>query len=227
VAAASGESALPWGSIAVAAIVVAALAAAWHYTPLSEVITRENVGAWARSVREIPWAPAVVILAYTPAALILFPRPLLTLLAVVAFGPWLGFACAIAGIAVATLTTYYAGRALPQPVVKRLAGEKFERVKKRLREHGLLTVFLVRLVPVAPFAIEGIVAGAARMKLWQYVLGTLLAMTPVVLAETVFGVQLGAALRDPSQANYWIAAAAVLAMAMLTFGLAWWKSRDL
>ena len=202
---------------------LAALAAAWHFTPLSEYLTRDNIVEWADAVRATPWAPVIVIAAYTPAAFVLFPRPLLTLLAVIAFGPWLGFTCAMSGIILATLATYYAGRALPKSLVKRVAGSTLQRAQARLRKHGILTVFLLRLVPVAPFAIEGIAAGAARMKLWHFTLGTVLAMAPVVLAETVFGVQITVALRDPSQVNYWLAAAAVLVIFALTFGLAWRK----
>ncbi|HYC48639.1 MAG TPA: VTT domain-containing protein [Burkholderiales bacterium] len=219
------KSRLSWATVAVAAIFVAALAAAWRYTPLSEIVTRENIGEWADAVSETSWAPVIVMVAYIPAAFVLFPRPLLTLLAVVAFGPWLGFACAMGGILLATLATYYAGCAMPEATVKRIAGGKLTQVKSKLRKHGLLAIFLVRLVPIAPFAVEGVIAGAARVKLWQYTLGTILAMAPAVLAETIFGVQISAALKDPSQVNYWIAAAAVLAMAVLTFGLAWWKSR--
>ena len=49
-------------------------------------------------------------------------RPLLTLITVVAFGPWLGFAYSMLGIMIAALATYYTGRALPRDTVKRIAG---------------------------------------------------------------------------------------------------------
>ena len=34
------------------------------------------------------------------------------------------------------------------------------------QKHGLIAMTLLRLVPLAPFAVESIVAGAIRMKLW-------------------------------------------------------------
>ena len=49
------------------------------------------------------WAPLVVILAYTPASLVMFPRWLITLMAVAAFGPWAAFAYAQTGVLVALL----------------------------------------------------------------------------------------------------------------------------
>lgn len=215
-----------WGKILIAALVVAALAAAWRYTPLSELVTAERITAWARTVRELRWAPLVVMLAYTPAAFVMFPRPLLTLLAVIAFGPWLGFAYSMTGIVAAALATYYAGRALRPETVKRLAGEKLDDVTKALRRHGLLAMFAVRIVPAAPFAVEGIVAGAVRIKVSDYSLGTVMGMAPGVLATTVFGDQIATALEDPSKINYWLVGGVLIAFAVLTYLVRRWFQRQ-
>ena len=211
-----------WGKILLIALATAALAAAWRFTPLSELVTAERIVGWARAVRGMPWAPLVVIVLYTPAAFLMFPRPLLTLLTVIAFGPWLGFAYGMAGILIAALATYYAGRLMPRGAVKRLAGEKLDHMSKKLRADGLLAVTAVRLVPLAPFAIEGIVAGAVRIRLWPYVLGTALGMLPGVLATSVFGHQISAALEDPSTVNWLVVGAVLLALAVLTYLVRRW-----
>jgi len=210
-----------------AALAIAgALAAAWRYTPLADYVTAERVGAWARAVRETPWAPLVVIAAYTPAAFVLFPRPLLTLLTVIAFGPWLGFAYGMTGILVSAYATYYAGRLFPGATVKRLAGRHAEQVNKALKRHGLAAVFAIRIVPAAPFAIEGIMAGAARVKPWPYGLGTFLGMLPGVLATSVFGNEIHAFLDDPDSAAWWIAGAAVAALAVFTYFARRWIAQQ-
>lgn len=215
-----------WGKILTAALVVAGLAAAWRYTPLKDLVTAENVAAWARVVRELEWAPIAVMLAYTPAAFVMFPRPLVTLFAVIAFGPWLGFAYSMIGILGAALATYYAGRVLRPETVQRLAGEKLDDVTKALRRHGLLAMLAVRIVPAAPFAVEGIVAGAVRIKVSDYALGTLLGMAPGVLATTVFGDQIATALEDPSKINYWVVGAVVIAFVAMTYFVKRWFSRQ-
>jgi phospholipase D1/2 len=215
-----------WGKILLAVLATAALAAAWRYTPLSEFITAERIVGWARAVREVQWAPIVVIALYTPAAFLMFPRPVLTLLTVIAFGPWLGFAYGMAGILFAALATYYAGRILSPETVKRIAGDRLDEMSKKLRSHGLAAVTAVRLVPAAPFAIEGIIAGALRLKLWHYTLGTFLGMLPGVLATSVFGVQITAALEDPSTINWWIVAGVVLAFVLFTYLVRRWFSKQ-
>jgi len=214
-----------WGKILIAVLATAALAAAWRYTPLSELITPERIIAWARAVREMKAAPVIVILVYTPAAFVMFPRPLLTLLTVIAFGPWLGFAYGMAGILLSALATYYAGRVLRPETVARLAGEKLDHLRKVLRDHGLLAVTAVRIVPVAPFAIEGIIAGGMRIKLWHFMLGTFLGMVPGVLATSVFGDQLTTALEDPSRINWWLVGGVVLAFVALTWFVRRWFSK--
>lgn len=217
-----GKRGAAWGKLLIFALIFTALAAAWRYTPLSELITAENISAWARVVREYRWAPVMVVLAYTPAAFVMFPRPLLTLFAVVAFGPWLGFGYAMAGIVLSALATYYTGRALKRQTVKRVAGDNLERAGKKIRDHGLLTMTAMRIVPAAPFAVEGIIAGALRVKLWHFALGTVLGMTPGVLAMTVFGSQVTAALEDPSRINWWIVGAVVLVFVAMTYGVKRW-----
>src|ERR1700759_3244269 len=94
-----------WVKIIALVLSVSALAAIWHYTPLSDYVTAPRLSRWVRAVRNAPWAPAAIVLIYTPASLVMFPRPLLTLVTVVAFGAWLGFIYSMAGIMLAATVT--------------------------------------------------------------------------------------------------------------------------
>jgi uncharacterized membrane protein YdjX (TVP38/TMEM64 family) len=152
----------------------------------------------------------------------MFPRPLITLFAVIAFGPALGLAYSLTGIVGAALATYFVGRRLPRDAVRRLAGDKLHEMTDVLRRRGLVAVFAMRIVPVAPFAIEGMVAGAIRIKLWHYTLGTVLGMLPGTLTTTVFGEQIQTALVDPSRINYWLVSGVVLFFALLILAVRRW-----
>src|SRR4030095_13751742 len=193
-----------WGKIVAFAVLVAALAAAWRYTPLVEVATAENIVAWTRMIREHWWAPFALIGAYIVGACVMFPRPLLTLVSVLTFGVWRGLAYGIVGVLVAGLFTYGVGRLLPHRVVRRIAGDNLDKAAKPIKQHGVVAVFASNMSPVPPFVVQNIIAGALRIPLWQFMLGTFLAMLPGVLAWTVFGDQLNAALEDPSTVSYWM-----------------------
>ena len=207
VSAANQEKGKPaWGRLALFALLIGALAAIWRFTPLAEVASADNVVAWTKAFAATWWAPIVVMAAYTPACFVMFPRPLITLASVIAFGPWLGFLYSLTGIVAAALITYFVGRRMRRDTVRRLAGPKIERMVGVLRKHGLLAMSLLRLVPIAPFFVVGVVAGAVRLKLWHLAAGTAIGMLPGTLAATIFGDQLENVL-EGGQVNWWIVGA--------------------
>jgi phosphatidylserine/phosphatidylglycerophosphate/cardiolipin synthase-like enzyme/uncharacterized membrane protein YdjX (TVP38/TMEM64 family) len=192
-----------WGRLVLLAALIGALAALWRFTPLAELVGADQVMRWAKEFGATAWAPIVVMLAYTPACFVMFPRPLITLASVIAFGPMLGFVYAMSGIVGAAVVTYIAGRRMRRDTVRRLAGPKIERMVDVLRGHGLLAMSLLRLVPIAPFFVVGMVAGAVRLKLWHLAVGTAIGMLPGTLAATLFGDQLENALAG-GHINWWL-----------------------
>jgi phospholipase D1/2 len=206
-----------WGKLGLILLAAAALAAAWRWTPLAEIVTAERILGWTRTVRETWWAPIVLMAAYTPAAFVLLPRPLLTLVIVMTFGVLLGLVYATSGVLVAAAITYYAGRLLPKKTLQRLAGDALEPAGKLLREHGVVAVFGSNMLPTPPFVVQNMIAGAVRIPLWKFMLGTLIALLPGMLAWTVFGDQINAAMEDTSKINWWLVGAALLLLVAFTF----------
>jgi phosphatidylserine/phosphatidylglycerophosphate/cardiolipin synthase-like enzyme/uncharacterized membrane protein YdjX (TVP38/TMEM64 family) len=198
-----------WLSLAFVCLVIAVLTGAWRFTPLAHLVTPERVVDWAHDFGSRWWAPLAVMAAYTPACLVMFPRPLITLAAVIAFGPWLGFGYALGGICASAVVTYYIGRRMRRDTVRRLAGPKLDRMIDVLKRYGLLAMTLLRLVPIAPFAVESIVAGAIHMRLRDVVLGTAIGLVPGTLATTVFGDAIETALTGTGDVNWWLVAGTI------------------
>jgi len=65
-----------------------------RFTPLAEYLTPRSLASWARVLRQSTWAPIALVMSFIPAAFIMFPLPLLILIAVLAFGR--GPACRMA-----------------------------------------------------------------------------------------------------------------------------------
>jgi uncharacterized membrane protein YdjX (TVP38/TMEM64 family) len=211
-----------WRKIALFVLVVAGLTALWRYTPLADLLEPQRVTGWAQEFGDQWWAPLIVLLAYSPACVTMFPRPLITLFAVVAFGPWLGFLYAMLGIQLAAWLSYVAGQKLNRGTVRRIAGRKLNSIIDVLRRRGLVAMTALRLVPLAPFVVEGVVAGAVRIKLWHFQLGTALGILPGTLAATVFGDQLQAAFSGDGDINYWLICGAVILVAAATWFVRRW-----
>ena len=206
-------------------LVFFALFLAWRYTPLAELATPDQILEWARAVGRRNGSELAVIAVYVPAAFVMFPRPLITLFAVVAFGPLQGFVVSLLGIAASALAIYATGRALSTETVRRVTGDRLNRVCNVVRDRGLAAVFAVSIAPVAPFPVVGMAAGACRVKATHFLLGTLAGMLPGTLATTVFAHQLQAALEDPSRINYWVVTAIIGILVLLVWLAKRWLTR--
>ena len=214
-----------WGKIAAIAILIAAVAAAWRWTPLGEYATAENILTWTRAVRGTWWAPFALVGAYVLGAFVLFPRPVLTLVSVMTFGVNLGLVYATAGILIAALVSYSAGRVLKRETVRRIAGDALEAAAKPVKKHGVLATFAANMMPTPPFVVQNMIAGAMRLKLWEFMLGTLLALIPGILAWTVFGDQIMNALDGAGNVNYWLIGAALVLLVGFIFAARWWLKK--
>jgi uncharacterized membrane protein YdjX (TVP38/TMEM64 family) len=80
---------------------------------------------------------------------------------------------------------------------------------------------VLRLFPVAPFTVVNLIAGASELRARDYMLGSLIGMSPGIVLMTLFGDRLGAWLRDPNVGNL----AVVVGIAALALALAWVLTR--
>src|SRR5262249_10132748 len=132
---------------------------------------------------------------------------------------------AFVGIVISAGATYYVGRWMRRDTVRRLAGPKLDRIVAVMRKHGLVAMTLLRLVPLAPFAVEGIVAGAMRLKLWHLLAGTALGMLPGLVATVLFGDQIETVLSGSGEINWWSVAGAVVLLVGGAFAVKRWFGR--
>ena len=194
-------------AFALAALI--ALAAAWAWTPMRAWL---DVDLVVTSLQRFgrAFGPVAAVCGFALALTVAVPLVFLTLVALVAFGPLAGFACAMAGALVGAAASYGIGWFLGRDVVRRLAGERINRLSQRLARRGVLAVIAVRLVPVAPFAVVNMVAGASHIRLRDLLLGTAIGMTPATLAMVVFVDQIMDALRQPAPLTFALAGLTVV-----------------
>lgn len=197
------------------------LAAAWRWTPLSEWVNVREIIDTLRSLRGTWTAPLVVFAIYVAAGLIVFPITVLIVATGVTFGALQGFIYALIGAEISALVTYLIGQRFGQKVVRSLPGRWASRVRQRLARQGLLAIIMLRVVPVAPFTIVNLVAGASRIRLRDFAWGTLIGMAPGALALTVFSDGVVAAISAPEPKHF----AILVALAVVIGISAWWLRR--
>jgi uncharacterized membrane protein YdjX (TVP38/TMEM64 family) len=165
------------------------------------------------------WGPLTVLGAFVGVSLLFFPITILILATAAAFGPLLGFAYAAAGSLISALITFGIGALIGREALNNILGPRLNRVRNKIRRRGLIAVVLVRLVPVAPFGVINLVAGASQIRLLDYVIGTALGMLPGIVAMAAVGDQLARTITDPSlEAFAWLTLA-VLGWIALSLGL--------
>ena len=213
-----------WIAGAAMGSILVALFALWKFTPLGELFSAANVEDTLGAISGRWWTPWLLAALFTPAAVVMFPRPILTLAAVAVFGFVEGFAISMGGVLASALLFYLIGRRVGEPHLEKFAGGRMPRIRKLLRREGLKAVMVVGLLPVAPFAIEMLVFGAMRVKLWHVLVGVFVAMLPGMLGMTVLGHQLITAVREGHGVNHAVVAATLVALAALAFFTRrWWK----
>jgi uncharacterized membrane protein YdjX (TVP38/TMEM64 family) len=163
--------------LVVALLLLLGLALAWSSTPMRAWL---DVDRAVESLRRFGQAfgPLAAVGGFALALTLAVPLVFLTLIALVAYGPMVGFGCAMGGALLAAAASYGVGRFLGREVVQRLGGERINRLSQRLASRGLLAVVAVRLLPVAPFAVVNMVAGASHIRLRDLMLGTLIGISP-------------------------------------------------
>lgn len=189
-----------------------AAAAAWRWSPLAEWLTPERLADWLETARTPVIREALVLAAFVGASLLMAPLTLLVVAAGLLLGPWLGFACAFAGALLSALCGFLLGRVLGRSSLERLSGSRLHRLSRRLADQGVLAVAMLRLVPVAPYTVVNLVAGASHLRLGAFLLGSALGLAPGVLGLAVFSGSLLQALTDPGPGTLLllVAVAAVL-----------------
>lgn len=185
-------------TIAVLLLGMLAIAAAWHFTGLAEIITADRIRDVLASARGNAWAPLLVLAAFLLAAVTAFPVNALVLATAAVYGPWYGFAYSVLGVFASAFLMYFVGAWLGKAALVRLLGPKLQPVLEGVRERGVLVVVAFRVVPVAPGTVVNLALGASGIRLSDFAIGSVVGMTPGLLLVSIMGDRLVALIANPT-----------------------------
>jgi phospholipase D1/2 len=210
---------LPFLRVLLASAVLLGLAAMWRWTPLRSWIDPEAIVSWAVALRDHTLAAAFIVpAAYVVAGLFLLPVTALILATAMTFDPWVAIAYSLVGSVASGLTGFALGHVLARDTVRRLAGTRLNRVSKLLGRGGIVAVIALRMLPVAPFTIANVVAGASHIRLKDFALGTALGLAPGIVAVNLFKSQAQRAIEDPGLVSLLLLGGVLV---LIVLGIAW------
>ena len=206
-------------------LALATLAAVWQFTAIGHHLNLAELATLIRRIDALPLAPLIVLTGYVAAAVVSVPITLLIAATGLVFGAWPGIGYALGGTMLSAAVTYGLGVGRGRDVVRRLAGTRANRLSERLGERGIVTVIVLRLLPIAPFTIVNLVAGASHIRLRDFMIGSVLGMVPGILLTVTFAHQLVNAIRHPDLGSVATMAAIGSALVGISVLLQRWLGR--
>lgn len=211
-------------ALVVLLLALVGLAMAWSWSPWRDWLKVDWIVGGLQTLGR-SYGPFAALAGFAMASAIAVPLTFLTLVTFVALGPTTGFFCVMGGALIGAAASYGVGRFLGFEAMQKLAGERVDALSRRLARHGLWAVVAVRIVPVAPFAIVNMIAGATHIRLRDMVLGTALGMAPGTLLMGLFSGQIVEALRQPGPLTIALVVLTVLLIAVGGWGLKRWLAK--
>lgn len=203
-----------------------ALAAAWRWTSLRDWLDIPALVAYLQTFQDSSLAPFLAIAAFVLGGLVVAPVTVLIAVSVLAFGPLLGFVYSFTGMTLSALLVFGLGHLLGHEAVRRLAGSRLNKISQRLAQRGVLAIIAVRIIPVAPFSLINLVAGASHIKFRHFLIGTLIGELPGLLALSIFVDQIGEAIRHPGRGSMVALIAVAILIVLAVYVLRRWLGSE-
>lgn len=131
-------------------------------------------------------APVVyVVFLVVQAVLAPLPAPALAMGAGYSFGIYEGFLLTWFGALLGGVISFWISRWLGRDFVA--GSERMQRLDRYVDQHGTITIFILRLLPLVSFDVISYAAGLSSISFWRFFVATALGMLPGTLAFVYLG----------------------------------------
>jgi len=127
-------------------------------------------------------------------AVLFFPGTPLTLLAGATLGVFWGSVVSLIGNTIGATAAFFVSRYFLKDYVTTTLYKKYPKIEKyeyRFFNHGLITVILLRLIPLFPFNALNYLLGVTSVTAREYIIGTAIGIIPGTIAFVYFGNAIG------------------------------------
>jgi phosphatidylserine/phosphatidylglycerophosphate/cardiolipin synthase-like enzyme/uncharacterized membrane protein YdjX (TVP38/TMEM64 family) len=217
---------LPRRALALAALVglVVSVAVVWQITGFGDAgVAYLSQWLW-HAPRSAP-VLALIALGHGILTSVGLPVTVAIGLCALTLGTWLGFAVAAAGTFLSANLGYFMGRWLGRDLFARLSLKRVHAIEAALEKRGVISVVVLRVVPVAPFALINLLAGACGVRWRDYAIGTAIGMLPGMLGLSLLIDRIVAALQSPSVLSIVTLVVTVIVTVVVLGALVRWARR--
>lgn len=211
--------------VIILAVVLVSLGLLWQWLAMSDTLTPGRLLHYTLAWRDSPWAIVVVMAIYAGASLVVFPMSILGMATGLVFGPLWGFVYAMAGTLAVSIITYWIGRRLGREVLLSHGGRRLNGLARRLAGRGFRTMAIINLLPLAPFPLTNMMAGAFHLRFRDYLAGSLVGIVPWVMGLTLLSSQVRELLTAENHVELLVSLGGVVLGVLLLIGLRRFASR--
>ncbi len=175
-----------------------------------------------RTVAAHPLAPWIAVPAFVAGSLVVTPVTAMIALCGLLFDPWVAVLTATAGMLAATTVNHWIGGHFGNAISAHIPGPVATRIDKLAAASDAWSLAGLRLIPIAPFTVINLVAGASGVNLKDFLVGSIIGMGPGIVLICLSVDRARAALQGEAVFDPWIVVAIALA-GLAIIGLRAWQ----
>jgi len=169
--------------LVVAVLIIAAVFAVAYFTGLTErlALNAENIEAMEAFFAGFGLLAYLIFIGiYILVAVFMLPAFFFTIIAGLAFGPFIGAPLALVGATLGAAVAFIIARYVARDTIVNRFGNSplFKKIDDGLRANGVSFLILTRLVPVFPYNVQNYIYGLTPIKLGTFTLVSLITMAP-------------------------------------------------
>lgn len=154
------------------------------------VLTSGDEAKTKEWVAQFGWfGPVVIIITMIlQMFLIVIPTPLLIIVTILAYGPFIGAIILFIAIFLASSFGYFIGRYFGPVIVEKLIGHRTEKkISDFIEDYGFWTVIVIRLSPFLSNDAISFVGGVLKMGYWKFIGATMIGISPLIIFVAYLG----------------------------------------
>lgn len=178
----------------------------WRYLIENNLISAGKIQILLTEVaswQHLGWLMPVVILIYVVLLGVMFPLTLLVIATGFLFDPLWAMVCASIGALASSAFSFYIGHYIGREAIENHGGRMIQKAEKFMQNNAINSMIVINLLPIAPFTLTNMLAGAFKMRFVPYMIGSAIGLIPGLVAVILVGSQLGKILKATDPAQIW------------------------
>lgn len=209
---------------AIGLAILIGLALLWRFTPLAELLRPAEIAQRLEAVQHRRGAPFIFVAAYVLGGLVMFPVTVMSAATAIVFPPLIAASISFTGIILSAAPVHWLGARFLSGWARSALPGTIKRVDEALADRGIITIAAIRMVPLAPFTLVNLAAGAVGVPFRDYMLGTVLGIAPGTILVCLFGRQVRQFWQHPSAQGIALVVAILIVWLAVSLSLQRWAA---